>query len=404
MLIADLFTGYGLKSNINSLSVLSSIVRLGALGAIMILMPPFPSFYRYPWFPLQLIILAIAAPIVFQLYHHSIYFSQLKDILKLISPYIMVAFFCKISTVKRIELLSFTFKIYSVVIFVSYVLNIGSSTYRSGQGWKSFFYAGNELAALLLITFPFFVLEQYYVFFPRVVVFTKTVNKVKNRAYMIGLKISNIIKLILATVGAMLPATKSIVLGFALMSGLIFKWFNRKINIFFVAFLVSALAAWPFYHFVFLRLMTSKLKTKTLFLAIYDKRFKYLSLYLDALFEEPLRIFYGMGKVKGLKTIGSSVELDFFDFAISYGVIAAIIFYLILLFFTFKYWSCSIRYSLVPQRQIIVLIFLLSMVVYIGHSLLVGHCIFSGMMALPFALVFSEIISVNKKLDINSYG
>ena len=318
------------------------------------------------------------------LYFSGSFFFDFSSIAKSLIFFLMFNFFY----INRFELNSrhreLIEKVFLLNFFVlllnvfSGLFGIGYSTYGGehvstgvGSGYKGFFYAGNEIGALLICMLP-----------------------VIYRKYCIG-NLKYFLFVFVTFICAILLSTKTAILG-----SVIFIFYTIISKYKFKTVLVLPILAIVYYfmHSQLIGFATLTIERLAYFLEqrgilflIFSGRSEYIIEYLKYTSEnfDLIGFIFGMGPTYASELF-KSTEVDFFDLLVWQGVFWTFLFYLVMLLFSFFIFSCSKKLSCKEFSLTVIVIFFISNIA--------GHAYTSAMM-LPFLSLYYPYL---KSLGFNN--
>lgn len=380
LLPVDMINGILLKNN------LILPISIGQFYKLLIL---FTLFFRF-LLTLRLLIasflitLCLLLPSLFQLLTESsdsFLFADLVKISKYLTPFFCFLFFVEFikkkdesAHLKLIKLIRFSYMILVVNIFVKYI-GLGYPAYEHGDiGSKGFFFAGNEISALLIIL-------------SSILAFTIWEKGNKKQYYLF---------LALNLLAGLTISSKTAILGIILIFFAIpFQKRSFKINKLLllvtssIVFLpILFLLSWKFIQNSALILRIQYFYEKLdLWTFILSSR----NIYLKNAFENYLYEYntvekiIGVGKTKyELLNDFKVVEMDVVDIFFTYGFLGLFIFIIIITFLLVQ----ARRFSMKSEYLYGSFIFLMVIILLI-ISTLAGHVFGSGMSAVFIGLLFS---------------
>lgn len=279
--------------------------------------------------------------------------------------------------------------IYIIVNFIIGLLGFGYSTYIGGLGIKGYFYAGNELAILLVVLSSFIIYRSY---------------KNNFKLYLVSIVVSLLMAILLAMktsilgillIGLLIPVIVRIKSWYGIL-----KIFKYSILILFISICSvymlyqvlgseSVIGRWVYFLQKY-GLITGLLSSRNITFTKANNIFYKSNSILWA--------FFGIGFQGLIKNAGKLIEIDILDLFFSYGVIGLIIIYgswfyvVIILFINSFVDKTNYEYSKFVLLLNVVLILI---------SMTTGHVIYSASAGIYIALISSMgFISNNNSLFI----
>ena len=380
LLPVDMVNGIFLKNNI----VLT--ISIGQFYKFFIL---FFIFCRF-CFSLKLLLLSILlsllllTPSIYQLlidFDETPLFSELIKISKYLTPFFCFLFFVELiknrkeyAYSKLIQLIRFTYWVLVINIFIKY-LGLGYPAYEHGNiGSKGFFYAGNELSALLI------VLSSILGF----------------KLWSVGKKKKYYLFLVVNLLAGLTISSKTAILGIILVFFAIpflEKSFNLKK---FLALMFSILVFLPLAFFTSWKFIENS--ALILRIRFFYEKFDFWTFILSGrntflknsskTYSENYNLLekiIGVGRAKyELLNNNKVVEMDIIDIFFSYGALGTTIFFAMLLFLLLQ----SKKFISTGNYPYSRLVFLM-VIILIIISTIAGHVFGAGMSAIFIGLLFS---------------
>jgi hypothetical protein len=388
----------------------SLVVRIVFLFYISIymLISMYPNQKRIIlYFTLFIVFLGIHLFINYNLKPHFHLFGELKYIIKLVYFVGVLQFYfvlfnqIKLPTNNAIRNIVIANIIIGMIMLISALTGTAFSSYEGGkEGNVGWFYAGNELGAILAMGFP-------------LVVF---VALVKSNLYWISVALSIYSLMALGTkvgFGAII-----LVLFIALVMA-IYKFFIHKKNggglIILVAFLFFTIAYTPFsplahnmnMHLSWLGLehqtnKTEQITNEQVENLVYSGREKFLAeqklYYREAPVSQKL---FGMGYGGNYQEVAKLIEMDFYDVFFSFGIIGTILYFAPIIMVLIKLFKLT---GLNPLRYLNTkLVFIMSGIILgFGISFTAGHVLTAPAVSFYLALLLSYfVINLEQKRQSN---
>jgi len=330
--------------------------------------------------------------ITFILLYHAIYYdveinSDVSVLIKIMTFFLLYEFFkSSLGSLKEkhIIVIERIFIFSSVIVFAnvfSGLLGLGYTTYGAlpaseylGRGFKGFFFAGNELGALIICLYP--------------IVISSFANKAKLRLLL------NLLFLICS----ILISTKTAMLGmFILIIYDLYKLSKRS-----VAYKLSLLIFLPTMFvtlfFVFLEHIQERAVSLSYFLenkgavyVIFTGRNDFIIDAMSYVFSRfnVMDLFFGIG-IPFSEGRFKSTEMDFIDISIWFGVIFSIIIYLFYCFFARRVLTLTNS----NIKPLVKLVFLLLFFI----SIFAGH-VFTSAMVLPFLSLYYPYFYLKARVE-----
>ncbi len=380
LLPVDMVNGILLKNNVDL------PISLGQFYKFFILVFLFIRFFFKPKLLITslLIGLLLLTPSIYQLLtddQSSFLFKDIIKITKYLTPFFCFLFFVEFiensndyANRKLMQLVRFSFTVLVINIFLKYV-GLGYPSYEHGNiGSKGFFFAGNELSALLII------LSSILGF----------------KLWLNGKKKSYYLFLIFNLLAGLTISSKTAILGIILIFFAIpfyKKAFNPKKLIALVASLVVFLplvffASWKFIQNSALILRIQYFYDKFDFWTfISSSRNTYLQNSFETYWRDYniLEKLIGVGQTKYEYLNGHKVvEMDIIDIFFAYGFLGIILFIIMLIYVIVQ----AKRFSKTSDRPFASLVLLMVAILMI-ISTIVGHVFGAGMSAVFIGLLFS---------------
>ncbi|TOP31048.1 O-antigen ligase family protein [Vibrio parahaemolyticus] len=259
------------------------------------------------------------------------------------------------------------------------LFGIGYSTYGGGHvstgvgsGYKGFFYAGNEIGALLICFLP--VIYRRYC--------------IGNSRYFIFISVTLISAILLSTKTAILGTI--IFISFTLISKYKFKTILVLPVLVFFAYLMHG----QLINFVTLTTerLTYFLEQRGILFLIFSGRSEYIIDYFKYISEnfDLMAFLFGWGPSYA-SGLFKSAEVDFFDLLVWQGLFWTLLFYIVMFIFSFYIFIYSRKLSCNEFSLTVIIIFFISNIA--------GHAYTSAMM-LPFlSLYYPYVRSLNFNSD-----
>ncbi|PKA98308.1 O-antigen ligase-like membrane protein [Flavobacteriaceae bacterium MAR_2009_75] len=332
----------------------------------------------------SIVIFILLIPSIYQVFHDpegSSVFLDFIKISKYLTPFICFLFF--VDALKHskdkiypltLSLVKFSYVVLVLNIFVKYI-GLGYPAYKSGgMGSKGFFYAGNEISALLIILCSIIAFRLW--------------NK--------GLKSKYFVFLALNLLAGLTISSKTGILGILLVFFIIpFKGKSLNLKRFFPLLVgamcllpLALLFSWQFiknsaimvrieFFYEKLDFWTFILSSRNVFLAnsfdIYINEYNFIEKII------------GVGQTKfELLNNSKVVEMDIMDIFFAYGVLGLLVFITMLVFVLVqaKVFSKTNRY---PYANLVSMMVIILLVI----STFAGHVFGSGMSAIFIGILFS---------------
>lgn len=302
-------------------------------------------------------------------------FSSLSPYIRFVIAPLGLWYFSKVSKTAPTEALNNSIKIIyiNVIIICANVLlslvGVGYTSYSEGVGNKGFFYAANEVSAVMILLFGFYTFILRYKSTTKHLIF-----------------ISTIFFIITICLG-----TKSAIVGYLITLMYLLLFLNQKQSkrhIFWgKVFLLSLIPTFFFIGYYFIE----KIGLLEKWLFFFQKSDDILSFLLsgrnDFWIEEKgdMSIYGFWGQLLGIGN-NRTVEMDPFDIYLNYGIIGLILIY--------SFWFSMIykAYKLSKVNKVAKFICFLD-IILICMSSFAGHVIFSGMLT-PFIAIINSLIYI----------
>jgi len=380
LLPVDMVNGILLKNNINL------PISIGQFYKFFIISFLFCRFL----FTLRLLLLSLLVslllltPSIYQLtidFDKTPLFSELIKISKYLTPFFCFLFFVELiknrkeyAYSKLMQLVRFSYRVLVINIFIKY-LGLGYPAYEHGNiGSKGFFYAGNELSALLIVLSAILGFKMW------------TLEK-KKKYYLF---------LVLNLLAGLTISSKTAILGIILVFFTI-PFLDKSFNIKkFAALTVSILLFLPLVFFASWKFI----ENSALILRIrffYDKLdfWTFVLSGRNTFFENSYKTYsenysllekiIGVGRAKyELLNNNKIVEMDIIDIFFSYGVLGILIFVAMFVFLILQS-KRFINTSNYPYSRLVLLMIIILMII----STIAGHVFGAGMSAIFIGLLFS---------------
>lgn len=378
----DMLNGFLLQNNVNL------PISLGQLFKLLIL---FFLFLRLLFYPRALFVsivltLLLLIPTIYQLiigFEKSFVFADIIKISKYLTPVFSFVFF--VNFIKSYEekglalllkLVKFSYIVLIGNIFLKYV-GLGYPMYEFGNiGSKGFFYAGNEVSALLIIVSSILGYQLWS----------------QNS------RLNYLLFVVLSLFAGLTVSSKTGTVGLLIVFILIpMKRPSLKLNIKKgLIFIVSILTLVPlFIYGAWRSIQNTDLMIR---LVYFSRKFDFLTfilsnrnVYFRQAYQTFLRKYDILEKIIGVGqtkyehlNIISIVEIDFADILFAFGILGLLYFVLLMLFLIVQ----AIRFSKstnYPYSNFVLLMIL----VLLGISSTAGHVYSSGMAAVFIGLLFS---------------
>ncbi len=396
LLPVDMLNGLLLKNNVNF------PISLGQLFKLLILLF---LFFRFLFYPKALFIsitltLLLFIPTVYQLikgFEEPFIFEDIIKISKYLSPVFSFLFFSTFIKTNGEDGITLLFKFikFSYIVLVGNIflkyLGLGYPMYEFGNiGSKGFFYAGNEVSALLIIVSSILGYQLWsqesrlnYLFFAALSLFAGLT--VSSKTGTVGLLIVFIL------IPMKRPSLK----------------FNIKKGLIFVISILTLLplaiyAAWRSIQNtdLMIRLVYFSEKFDFLTFILSSRNVFFRNVYKTYIEKyDAIEKIIGVGQTKYeyLNTI-NVVEIDFADILFAYGIMGILYFILLMLFLIAQAirFSKSVNY---PHAGFVLLMAL----VILGVSSTAGHVYSSGMSAIFIGALFAMMyFRKDKNIELES--
>jgi hypothetical protein len=309
----------------------------------------------------------------------------------LIFLYKYIDFKYKINNLLILKYISTWGFIVGLLLFLSYISGIGFQTYRYGFGVRSFFKAQNDVSLALIISLSIAI----YV-------------------YIQSSKVKDLIKIIFITIGSILISTRAGLLGMILvyLSFICLTIINKKLLIkhlkylfiFFVIIISGIIFSYQQivkhgylvhkYQSLFIESPRARLE-KAGIERIYNRE-----IYFNIIGEGEQSFRYNVSKILN-EDIGPRggrfVEQDIIDIFGFYGLIL----FLFVFFIPLYTWFLMLKKVLLNLYKLDIDIYNLSLFLclslFLGHSFVVGHAIFSALVSTVIAPIYYLIFKETKK-------
>lgn len=386
--IVDNINGYFLlnETDTNISSVFKILILFVCLCSIMLKKVNASKLYQF-----VILLLLLGVQILIQFFvEESGFGSNLNQLIKMLMPFMVYIFFNiqekeSKNVYKYVErIVSFYSWFYPLSILIPKILNIGSSVYEVGFGSKGFYFAGNEVAVIMVIM--------------GITVFQKFLTN-KKMTYFICFLLNLSAGLMLGTKVVYLSVVIISVVYFFVDANLI-----NKIKRFFIVFPIIIFVLLFFMYrtdFIsqIIEFMSSRYKyiikgkyeNEAIAFLFSGRNVRVLEAY-GHLFQQEgiIGICFGKGYNFWVETKELLTEMDFFDAILWYGLIITL--YMVILVFLEikKNW----RYFNIYTKVMIYLVAL--------SSILAGHVVFAPSVSnlLSIVLIY-EVVLKKKEIENN---
>lgn len=298
---------------------------------------------------------------------------NVNDYIKLLFPLFLLFVLKELRETERIccihSVLDFYSWFYPASILIPTVLGIGFHTYGTDNfGFKGFYYAGNELAGVMLIVLAYTI-----------------------QSYLNGYTHKNLIRMLLMAFTSMIIGMKSLYIGTAVLAVIYIAQLlkRKKTVLWFIPAVVAAVAILAFIvnsDFMKEFIRVQKVRFTYRISGKYENEF--LAFMLSGRNDTVIKSFKGLWKYGGINGVlwgigidkitavaGKITEMDFFDLFLWNGLFVAVGYFYLLWTELLKDWR---RIGHFEQIGILLMI---------AFSFLAGHVFYAPSVMIPFVLV-----------------